>query len=220
MDKRPYLQNILLGIGALFIAGIILYVSFGPGSGRVFFVEGVKHILSGYDHILFVVAIHLIVRDIIRIFKIITAFTLAHSVTLVLTALGWITLPSRLVESAIALTIFLMATENIHALIRGEKFQNEFQWRWMLTGFFGLIHGLGFAGYLKQLFLDNQQQLVPGVIGFNLGVEAGQLIIVSALLPVLWLLNKNQKLDKYGSLIASVGIVIVALYWFVTRLLA
>ena len=219
MDKKNVFQNIFLGVGALFIAGIILYTSFGSGSSRVFFVEGVKHILSGYDHILFVVAIHLIVRDLIRIFKIITAFTLAHSVTLILTALGWITLPSKLVESAIALTIFLMAAENIHALIRAEKFQNEFRWRWMLTGFFGLIHGLGFAGYLKQLFLG-QQQLLPGVIGFNLGVETGQLIIVAVLLPILWLLSKNKKVDKYGSLVASLGIGILALFWFVTRLLA
>src|SRR3989344_1709094 len=166
MDKKNVVQNIFLGIGALFIAGIILYVSFGPGSSRVFFVEGVKHILSGYDHILFVVAIHLIVRDIMRIFKIITAFTIAHSVTLLLTALGWIALPSKLVESAIALTIFIMALENIHALVRGEEFKTEFTWRWALAGSFGLIHGMGFAGYLKELFLDNQQQLLPSIIGF------------------------------------------------------
>lgn len=213
-------QNLILGFAALFIAGIILYVTFGPSSSRIFFVQGVNHILTGYDHILFVVAIHLVVRKVLNIFKIITAFTLAHSATLILTALGIINLPAKLVESAIALTILIMAGENIQALIRGENFKSEFTWRWILTGFFGLIHGLGFAGFLKELFAQSQQHLVPGVIGFNLGVEAGQFIIVAILLPILWLLGKNKKIDQYVSLAASGAIGIVAGIWFVTRVMA
>ena len=139
---------------------------------------GVEHILSGYDHLLFVIGLLFLVGFQRRLVSTITAFTLAHSLTLASAAMGWLTLRSPPVEACIALSILLVASEALHnrdTLAR--------RWPALLAFVFGLVHGLGFAGALQDIGLP-QQHLMVALLTFNLGVEAGQLLTVAA----AWLL--------------------------------
>lgn len=140
---------------------------------------GVGHIFRGYDHIAFLLALFF-VRRLVALLKIITAFTVAHTITLALAALGVVSLPSRLVESAIAISIIYVAAENLwrgNDATRGEH-------RWRITFAFGLVHGFGFAAVLRELGLP-AEGLVRSLLGFNLGVELGQLAIAAVCWPVL-----------------------------------
>jgi hydrogenase/urease accessory protein HupE len=135
-------------------------------------VLGVEHILSGFDHLLFVVALLFLVGFERRLVWTITAFTLAHSVTLALSALGWITLRSAPVEATIALSIMLVAGEALHREATLSR-----RWPALVAFLFGLVHGLGFAGALREIGLPDQHLWVA-LLSFNLGVEAGQLLVV------------------------------------------
>jgi hypothetical protein len=154
-----------------------------------FFVLGVEHIFTGYDHIAFLFGLLVIAgaRGLRRggreTLTIVTAFTLAHSLTLLAAALGWIRLPSRLVESAIALSILYVALENLRTAAPRH--------RWGLTFAFGLVHGFGFAGVLAELGLP-ARGLALSLVGFNLGVEAGQLLVVAAAFPVLLTWHRSR----------------------------
>lgn len=140
---------------------------------------GIKHICLGYDHLAFLLALVIIGGRLLQLVKIVTAFTVAHSVTLILAALQVITLPPRLVEAGIAFTIAYVAAEN---LIRPSLAH-----RWILTFAFGLVHGFGFANVLRELGLPSQG-LVASLLAFNVGVELGQLALVALLFPLsLWL---------------------------------
>lgn len=155
--------------------------------------EGIWHILIGYDHISFLLSLLLpavLKREgnrwcprasfkeaSIDVIKIVTAFTLAHSITLSLAALHLIVLPSRWVESAIAASVVLAALNNLFPLVYGR--------RWAVAFAFGLVHGLGFANVLMDLGLS-KESLLLSLVGFNLGIEAGQLALVSALLPLAY----------------------------------
>jgi hydrogenase/urease accessory protein HupE len=143
---------------------------------------GVAHIFLGYDHICFLLALVLVSRF-GELVKIVTAFTVAHSLTLILAALEVVQLPTRLVESGIAATIVYVAVENI----RGAPTK----YRWLLTFFFGLIHGFGFANVLAEMRLPTTG-LVRCLLSFNIGVEIGQLAIVAACLPLVALLRKSK----------------------------
>jgi hypothetical protein len=186
--------------------------------------EGVWHIWIGFDHILFLIALLLpavVVREgrhwqAVRQFKpafwsvlkIVTAFTLAHSITLSLATLGLVSLPSRWVESTIAASVVIAALNNIFPLFRER--------RWMMAFVFGLIHGFGFASVLADLGLP-QDALVLALVGFNVGVEAGQLAIVALFLPVTFLIRHTA---FYRRLILGAGsalIVALALIWFAER---
>jgi hypothetical protein len=139
---------------------------------------------------------------------VVTAFTLAHSITLSLASLGWLSLPSRWVESVIAASVVLAAANNLFPLVQRR--------RWLVAFVFGLIHGFGFASVLTELGLP-QGALVLSLLGFNLGVEMGQLAIVAAFLPAAYLLRNTSfyrnGIFKSGSVITAV----VALFWFVER---
>ncbi len=140
---------------------------------------GVFHIFTGYDHIAFLLGVVLVGGSFKTIVKAVTAFTLAHSITLALAALDIVLLPSRIVESGIALSIMYIALENI--------FFRKFDRRWIITFFFGLVHGFGFASALAEVHLSGRL-LGTALFAFNLGVEAGQICIVGILLPLLaWL---------------------------------
>ncbi len=186
--------------------------------------EGVWHIWIGFDHILFLLALLLpavVVREMRQwqavpafkpalwaVFKIVTAFTVAHSITLSLATLGIISLPSRWVESTIAASVVLAALNNIYPLFRER--------RWMMAFLFGLIHGFGFASVLGDLGLP-QNTLVLALVGFNLGVEAGQLAIVAVFLPIAYSLRNTifyRRVVLYGG---SGVIAILALVWLVER---
>ncbi len=142
---------------------------------------GVEHILGGVDHLLFVLALLLIVRGGRRILFTITAFTAAHSITLVAATLGWVRVPGPPVEAMIALSIVFVAAEIIHGL-RG-RLGLTARAPWVVAFSFGLLHGFGFAGALAEVGLP-QQAIPVALLTFNIGVEIGQLIFVALVLAV------------------------------------
>lgn len=192
---------------------------------RQYLVDGVWHIWIGYDHILFLLALLLpsvlmrregqwapagrlggAVKEVV---KVVTAFTLAHSITLSLAALQIISLPSRLVESAIAASVVVAALNNLRGTIEGR--------RWVMAFVFGLLHGFGFASVLADLGLP-QNALVLALVGFNAGVEVGQLAIVAVFLPLAFWLRATRfyrvGVLKFGSLLVA----LLASWWLVQRL--
>ena len=191
---------------------------------RQYLVDGIWHIWIGYDHILFLLSLLLpavLVRRhgewegapgfggaVKEVLKVVTAFTLAHSITLTLAALQIISLPSRLVESAIALSVIFAALNNLRGTIESK--------RWVMAFAFGLIHGFGFASVLADLGLP-QNALVLALVGFNGGVEVGQLAIVCVFLPLAFFMRRTvlyrRGVLKVGSLIVAA----IATWWFVQR---
>ena len=143
---------------------------------------------------------------------IITCFTLAHSITLALAALDLVTISGRLVEPLIAASIVFVGLEN---LLR----RDEPKWRWALTFAFGLIHGFGFAGVLKQVGLGSAGRalLVP-LFSFNLGVELGQIAVTAIVLPVLWWLRRFHAFQRYGTQVISALVALIGFYWLVQRI--
>lgn len=197
-----------------------------PPSGAGFFRDGVHHILIGYDHVLFLVC--LLLPAVMRrrdgawepvanwreaawpMAGMVTMFTVAHSITLALAGLGLVTISPRVIEPAIAVTIMVAALDNLHPLLRGR--------RKLFSFLFGLIHGFGFAGVLGELDLPTRG-FVTALLQFNLGVEAGQLIIVSVALAVLVALRGwpgyRPVVLRSGSMLA----VAVAMFWLFERVL-
>jgi hydrogenase/urease accessory protein HupE len=177
------------------------------GAGALFKM-GIEHILTGYDHLVFLLGLVLIGGRLRSILAVVTAFTLAHSITLGLAALGLVTLSPRLVEPAIALSIVYVGIENFF-VASAEK-------RWRITFPFGLIHGFGFAGALAEIELPRAK--VPlALLLFNLGVETGQLAVLALLLPVLAWLRKQDWFARHGVRVISGAIIAAGLGWFVER---
>ncbi|MBN8749956.1 MAG: HupE/UreJ family protein [Variovorax sp.] len=195
-------------------------------SGAAFFFDGIHHILIGYDHILFLVC--LLLPSVLRrnargwmpvltwreavwpMFGIVTMFTIAHSITLALAGLKVVTISPRIIEPGIALTIILAAADNFYPLLRGR--------RRLFAFLFGLIHGFGFAGALGELDLP-VGSFVMALLKFNLGVEAGQLLVVATVLLALLMLRRWQ---RYSPVILQGGSAIammVALIWLGERVL-
>ncbi|MFM8890435.1 MAG: HupE/UreJ family protein [Planctomycetia bacterium] len=173
---------------------------------RQFFLLGVEHILVGYDHILFLLALIVVSRP-RELVSLVTAFTVAHSITLALATLGWVNLPATLVETAIAATIVYTAAENFWI--------TDTAGRWKTTFAFGLVHGFGFAGVLRDLGLPTDG-FVRALVAFNLGVEAGQLAIVAALAwPAIWLARWRH--GRTAGRLISAAIGLCGLGWFVDR---
>lgn len=168
---------------------------------------GVEHIFIGYDHILFLLAL-MIGSSFWQVVKIVSAFTVAHTITLFLAATETVTVPSRLVEVCIAATIGYVAIEN---LVRDES-----PHRWRITFVFGLIHGFGFANVLRDLGLP-REGLVRCLLAFNCGVELGQLVIVAAMWP-LWRLVSNTKRGPLISRFLSGAILACGSAWLIDRL--
>jgi HupE/UreJ protein len=187
-------------------------------------VEGIWHIWKGFDHILFLLSLLLPsvfvftnnkwgpaerFRDTFwDVFRVATSFTVAHSITLSLAALSIIQLPSRLVESTIALSVVLAALNNIWPLVHGR--------RWMVAFGFGLIHGFGFASVLADLGLPRNALLVA-LVGFNVGVELGQLAIISVFLPAAYALRGTWAYRRIVFIGGSAAIVLVAGTWLFER---
>jgi hypothetical protein len=175
-----------------------------------FIILGFEHILTGYDHLLFLLALLALGGGIGYLLKVVSAFTLAHSITLTLATLNIISLPPRLIESLIALSIAYVAAENLW-----RKHDQAERWRWLLTFGFGLIHGMGFAGILREMSLPNAT-LAASLISFNVGVEIGQLAFMSVAFGLLQLVKrwKWDRVVRYG---ASLTAIAAGLYWFVQR---
>jgi energy-converting hydrogenase Eha subunit E len=167
---------------------------------------GVEHIFLGYDHICFLIAL-LVVSRFRELVKIVTSFTVAHSITLILAAMQIARLPSRFTECAIALTIVYVAAENF--------WRKSMSHRWMLTFGFGLIHGFGFANVLAELGLPALGR-VRCLLAFNVGVEIGQLAIVAVAFPIIVLLERGAHGRRVAmGISAAVGVFGVG--WFIER---
>lgn len=172
-----------------------------------FVLLGIEHIVTGYDHVLFLISLLMLGGGFGYLLKVVTAFTISHSVTLSLAVLNIVTLPGRFVESAIALTIVYVAAENF--------WRKDLRWRWLLTFIFGLIHGLGFAGVLKEIHLG-QSNLALSLASFNVGVEIGQIAIVSIAFIVLRTIQKYPWELTFRRLLSGC-VVAMGLFWFVQR---
>jgi hydrogenase/urease accessory protein HupE len=179
----------------------------GVGS---FFPLGIEHILTGYDHLLFLLALILRGGNLWSLFKIITAFTIAHSITLALAALNIVTLPDRLVEATIALSIAYVAAENLFM-------RKAVSHRWAVSFVFGLVHGFGFSSVLRELGLP-RDGLVLSLLNFNLGVETGQALAVLTAVPILFWLRRF-KWEPRAVAAASVIVLAVGMVLFVERAL-
>lgn len=180
-----------------------------------YLLTGIEHIFLGYDHIAFLVAIVLWARRLMPVVKIVTAFTVAHSVTLSLAALDVLVIPGRIVEPAIAASIVFVAAENF--------FSRDVDRRWRVAFLFGLIHGFGFAGALREIGLP-QDAILPALAAFNIGVEIGQIAVVALLLPMLGVLDRltsagRERPARAERLVYAMSAAIGLLggYWLLTR---
>ena len=179
---------------------------------------GTIHILEGVDHLLFVFALLLIVVGIKPLIKAITAFTVAHSITLILTTLGLLSLPAAPTEAIISLSIMFLAAEIIHKY-KGQLSLTE-KYPWVVAFIFGLFHGLGFAGALSEIGIPEHE--VPlSLLMFNVGVETGQLIFIAGVLSIFALLQRLPfKLPRDFLKLVPYTIGTVAAFWTIERVLS
>ncbi|MGX5805965.1 HupE/UreJ family protein [Bradyrhizobium sp. Arg314] len=177
--------------------------------------HGIEHIAFGFDHLLFVSGLMLIVRDWRKLVKAITAFTAAHSITLSSATLGWVTLPPRPVETMIAISIVMVAAE----VVRMERGQLSLAIArpWMVAFAFGLLHGFGFAGALVELGLP-QGDIPLALLAFNVGVELGQLAFIAVLLSAVYAVRQVIAIPRQAIVASAYAIGIIAAFWSVQRL--
>jgi HupE / UreJ protein len=178
---------------------------------------GIEHIAGGIDHLLFLLGLLVVCRRIRSVAAIVTCFTIAHSITLALAALHWVTLSSRVVEPLIAASIVLVAVEN---LTRPSEPEGSWIARWLVAFAFGLIHGLGFATALQDIGLGTYGTSIVGpLVAFNIGVEIGQLSVAALLLAIVWRLPRTGPMRRFPQ-VASLAIAVVGLFWFVQRIVS
>lgn len=198
-----------------------------PSPGRLevvttYTILGIEHILAGFDHLLFVLALVLLVQGTRRLLVTITAFTAAHSLTLAGATLGWVQVPGPPVEAAIALSIVFVASEIVHT--RQGRSSVTQQYPWVVAFTFGLLHGFGFAGALAEVGLP-QSSIPMALLFFNVGVEIGQLLFVGVVLAVIaaaWHAGQRLRLPQPRWLwrLASYGIGGLASFWLIERVAA
>jgi hydrogenase/urease accessory protein HupE len=198
-----------------------------PGAGEVaatYLRLGIEHILFGFDHLLFVLALVILVREWRRVAVTVTAFTIAHSITLAAATLGYVNVPGPPVEATIALSIVLVSVEILNTQ-RGKPSLTA-RLPWLVAFSFGLLHGFGFAGALAEVGLP-QHAIPVALLFFNIGVEIGQLVFVAAVLSSILLLGQaasrlleaalvKPAFDRLDGAIAY-GIGVVAAYWLIER---
>ena len=171
---------------------------------------GVEHIVLGYDHLLFLFGLLVMGCSFWNAWRIITSFTIAHSITLALATFEVVHVPSNVVEPLIAASIIYVGVENL--------FRRDLHRRWLLTFVFGLVHGLGFAAVLRELGLgDSGIEAVAPLFAFNLGVELGQVALAALVLSLLWTAQKRCQYFPRVATACSVLLVIAGTYWFVER---
>jgi hydrogenase/urease accessory protein HupE len=182
---------------------------------RGYFVLGVEHILLGIDHLLFVLALLIITKGVWAIVKTVTAFTIAHSITLALATLGVVNMPSAPIEAIIALSIVFVAAEIVHA--RQGHPGIAARAPWIVAFVFGLLHGFGFAGALSEVGLPADH--VPlALLFFNLGVEAGQLVFVAGVLALVAIWRRTRlALPAWAELVTPYAIGSIAMVWVIDR---
>jgi hydrogenase/urease accessory protein HupE len=196
-------------------------ISAAPGLLAVagaFVLHGIEHILFGFDHLLFVLALILIVRSGRVLLWTVTAFTIAHSITLSLATLGVVHVPGRPVEATIALSILLLACEIVR-LRRGQGSLTA-RWPWIVAFSFGLLHGFGFAGALTEIGLP-QGDIPLALFSFNVGVEVGQLVFIGSVLGLLACAKRIDfppVIERHALSVATYAIGTMAAFWFIARL--
>ncbi len=185
---------------------------------RTYFVTGVEHILTGYDHLLFVLCLVLLLNGAWRVAATVTAFTVAHSMTLIATTLELISVPRAPVEAVIALSIVFLAVE----IVKRDPDRPRLSERipWAIAFLFGLLHGFGFAGALAEIGLP-QGEVPTALLAFNLGVEAGQLVIVAVAMTALAMLRRaNASYLRPTQTVISYAIGSIAAMWLIERVIA
>jgi hypothetical protein len=191
----------------------------GGGSGEPrattfwgFLLLGVKHIWTGYDHLLFLSALLIVCPNFRSAIQVVTCFTVAHSLTLAFATVNLVWVSSRVVEPAIAASIIYVGVENF---LRPEGPQG----RWLITFLFGLVHGLGFASVLRDLGVSSSTTgITLPLVGFNLGVETGQLVVACLLLPLIWKLRSWEPFLKRGVAVCSAVVAAAGCYWLAQRI--
>jgi hydrogenase/urease accessory protein HupE len=182
-----------------------------PGTAGTFLKLGNLHILSGYDHLLFLAGLFLAAGTVRQLIALLTAFTVAHSISLALVVLAGVHLPSSIVEPLIAASIVWVGGEN--------WFGAKHRRRWLVVFCFGLIHGFGFAGALTDLgFGSSSMEVAKALFFFNAGVESGQLLVAAAIVPLLWTIRSGPVWQTKLQPLCSVLIAIAGAYWLIERL--
>jgi len=169
---------------------------------------GIDHLISGVDHILFILGLMFLVSGTLNLIKTITAFTVAHSITLGLSVLGLISLPQATIEAVIALTIVFLALE-----ISENKYYKSTPW--LIAFGFGLLHGLGFANALTEIGIANEQ-LLFSLLFFNLGIEAGQLLMIPVFGVLIWLAHKFNKYNQSATCVSYI-LGSMGFFWLINR---
>jgi hydrogenase/urease accessory protein HupE len=213
-DGRPLGDKLLDATQAVFeapLAGVVT-VTQPPCSLGQFLFLGVEHIATGYDHLVFLLGLLVVGGSLRASAKIITAFTIAHSITLALATLELIRLPSSVVEPLIAVSIMYVGVENL--------LRRDLDKRWRLAFAFGLIHGCGFASVLRELGIGaNGTGVAAPLLSFNLGVELGQLALAALILPAIGKLNRRESYQLRYVPTCSLSVTLAGAYWFAERVL-
>jgi hydrogenase/urease accessory protein HupE len=176
-----------------------------------FLFLGAEHVWTGFDHLLFLLGLLLVSERIRDMLLVVTGFTAAHSITLGAAALGWVTLPSALVEAGIAASIVYVGFENLWSPLPRRRL--------LVTFALGLLHGFGFAGLLTEIGLP-RDALVLALVSFNGGVELGQALVALPVLPLLLLLRRKSWWLERGVPVLSLAVAAAGMAWLVERLLA
>lgn len=172
---------------------------------------GIDHILTGYDHLIFLLGLLLAGASFKDVAKIITSFTAAHSITLALSTFDFVRIPPGVVEPMIAVSIVYVGLENI--------FRRDLKWRWLLTFGFGLVHGFGFASALRDIGIGSGASAAIPLVSFNLGVEMGQIGVAAIALPVIWKLRTHPVFAARYAPACSILISIAGGFWLIERML-
>ncbi|MBI2388545.1 MAG: HupE/UreJ family protein [Deltaproteobacteria bacterium] len=180
---------------------------------RTFLGMGVEHILTGYDHLVFLLGLVVLGGALRRLLVIVTAFTVGHSISLALATLGVVTVPSRVVEPLIAASIVYVGVENLWAL----RTNRTPRARWVLTLVFGFVHGFGFADALRTLQLP-RAELPKALALFNGGVELGQLVVLALLVPLGWAAARRPTLRARALPVINGSIALAGLAWLLARI--
>ena len=189
---------------------------------QTYFLFGVEHILLGIDHLLFVLALLLLVKGVRRVIATVTAFTLAHSLTLAGAALGFVHIPGPPIEAAIALSIVFVASEIMHSR-QGKPGLTE-RYPWVVAFTFGLLHGFGFAGALSEIGLP-QNSIPIALLFFNVGVEVGQLLFIASVFAMIALARQitrriNVPRPTWAWTVPPYAIGSLAVFWVIQRIAA
>lgn len=178
---------------------------------KTFYTQGFEHILdiNAYDHVLFIISICLLAnfKSWRKLLILVTAFTIGHSLTLVLSALDILTIPAIIIETVIPITIILSAVDNIYQSGKEDQFSPKY----LLVLVFGFIHGMGFSNFFKAL-LGKEENIIGPLFAFNVGVEVAQLCIVGLTLLVLYILNRLGVKQKHPTIIGSSFIILISFY--------